>query len=99
MAETDKQAIKQHIIDLMLAVPADIQRLVAASLECISETDFPNKWQDLLPNLLKRLQTSDFNVILGVLNTIHAILRRFVCLFVSFCFCMYLFINLVVSFV
>eukprot|EP01114_Cavostelium_apophysatum_P013267 TRINITY_DN3173_c0_g1_i1.p1 TRINITY_DN3173_c0_g1~~TRINITY_DN3173_c0_g1_i1.p1 ORF type:complete len:974 (+),score=292.68 TRINITY_DN3173_c0_g1_i1:302-3223(+) len=73
----DRDAIKSIIVELMLNVPPLIQKQISTALQLISEQDFPNEWQSLLPDLIKRFQTQDFKVINGVLHTTHSILKRY----------------------
>jgi exportin-2 (importin alpha re-exporter) len=61
----------------MLSMPIEIQKQLGAALEVISQSDFPTKWQELLPTLVGKFSTGDFNVIVGVLQTINAILKRY----------------------
>lgn len=65
---TDREQIKSTIVTLMLSAPRKVQQQLSAALELISEHDFPNEWQNLLPELVAKLQTQDFNVINGILN-------------------------------
>jgi exportin-2 (importin alpha re-exporter) len=75
--QNDRQQIKQVIVDLMLNVPHAVQKQLSEALSIISSMDFPDKWRDLLPSLVKKLDTQDFKVINGVLETAHSIFRRF----------------------
>ncbi|KAL6077585.1 Exportin-2 [Balamuthia mandrillaris] len=73
----DRTQIKTVIVDLMLSVNVHIQRQLAESLSIISQYDFPWEWETLLPNLIQKLDSKDFNVINGVLRTIHSIFKRY----------------------
>lgn len=45
----DREQIKTVLVTLMLSVPGRIQSQISEALSIISSTDFPNKWQTLLP--------------------------------------------------
>ena len=74
---TDREAIKGHMVGLMCEAPADVQRQLSAALSIISNSDFPAKWQNLLPELISKFATSDLQVIHGVLLTANSIMKRF----------------------
>mmetsp|Transcript_18950 Transcript_18950/g.32689 ORF Transcript_18950/g.32689 Transcript_18950/m.32689 type:complete len:984 (+) Transcript_18950:46-2997(+) len=78
VAEQDRVQIKTHIVDLMLGSSnRSVSKQLSTALETISEHEFPQHWPELLPQMLEKLQTQDYNVINGVLRTIHAIIRSF----------------------
>jgi exportin-2 (importin alpha re-exporter) len=39
--------------------------------------DFPANWPTLLPEMIEKLKTQDFNVINGVLKTLHAVFKKY----------------------
>ncbi|PRP84874.1 hypothetical protein PROFUN_07528 [Planoprotostelium fungivorum] len=70
--------IKENIVNLMLSTSNNnIQKQLSAALALISEKDFPDNWKNLLPDLVARLQSNDFNVLVKVLSTIESILKRY----------------------
>jgi len=70
--------IKTNIVELMLSVTNDrAQKQLSAALALISEYDFPSNWPTLLPDLVKRLNSQDFNVLVKVLSTIDSVLKRY----------------------
>ncbi len=75
--EKDRVAIKASITELMLTSPEQIQRQLSDAISIISKEDFPEKWQDLLPQLVERLKSGDFNITNGVLRTAHSIFKRY----------------------
>jgi exportin-2 (importin alpha re-exporter) len=72
----DRLSIKSSITELMLTSPEQIQRQLSDAISIISKEDFPEKWQDLLPTLVERLKSGDFNITNGVLRTAHSIFKR-----------------------
>lgn len=61
----------------MLSTPPVVRSQVSEALSIISEHDFPNKWQGLLPHLIERLQNGDANTVNGVLQTLNSIHKRY----------------------
>lgn len=74
----DREWIKRNIVELMLTSPEQIQLQLSDAISIISKEDFPGKWNDLLPSLVERLKTGDFQVANGVLRTAHSIFKRFI---------------------
>lgn len=72
----DKATIKQHLIELMLAQDISIGKVLSAALQTISKHDFPHDWNNLLPEMVARLNTTDFNVINGVMRTLNYVFKR-----------------------
>lgn len=75
---SDRQAIKQHLLSLMLQAPKQVQVQLAAGLEEISITDYPSEWQSLLPEMVQHLKTSqDMSVLKGTMQTAHTVFLKF----------------------
>ncbi|PFH53505.1 hypothetical protein AMATHDRAFT_54636 [Amanita thiersii Skay4041] len=79
IVEDDKNAIKRDLLPAMLALSntsdTTIRVQVAETVSLIAELDFPDKWPDLIDQLVASLSASDNNVNLGVLQTAHSIFR------------------------
>lgn len=76
--QADRDAIKQHLLSLMLQAPKPIQVQLAAGLEEISITDYPEHWQSLLSEMVQHLKTSqDINVLKGTMETAHTVFLKF----------------------
>ncbi|KAF4612796.1 hypothetical protein D9613_011749 [Agrocybe pediades] len=75
--EQDKTALRAELVPAMIALsnPADkaIRTQVAESVSLIAELDFPNKWVNLIDQLVASLSATDYNVNVGVLQTAHSI--------------------------
>lgn len=67
----------QVIVDLMLKSPEIIQNQLSESISYIGREDFPFNWTNLLPQMVEKFATGDFNVINGVLRTAHSLFRRY----------------------
>jgi exportin-2 (importin alpha re-exporter) len=46
----------------------------------IGRSDFPDKWPELLPNLVAKLNTDNFDVINGVMQTANSLFKRYACI-------------------
>ena len=77
IAQPERGLIKNHLAELMCTVPPSIQAQCSKSISLIAAVDFPNKWDNLLPKLSGKFDSTDPFVVSGVLVTINAILRRF----------------------
>ena len=44
---------------------------------CLSSTDFPDKWQNLIPELVSKFQCGDQNTLNGVLQTANSIFKSY----------------------
>lgn len=49
IAESDRIAIKNEIVQLMITVPEKIQFQISDALTLIAAADFPDQWEGLLP--------------------------------------------------
>uniref|UniRef100_A0A4X1UG36 Exportin-2 n=1 Tax=Sus scrofa TaxID=9823 RepID=A0A4X1UG36_PIG len=75
ICEADRVAIKANIVHLMLSSPEQIQKQLSDAISIIGREDFPQKWPDLLTEMVNRFQSGDFHVINGVLRTAHSCLK------------------------
>lgn len=73
--ESEKEQIKTLIVSLMLSATAKIQSQLSEALAIIGDHDFPEYWPSLLPELISNLQkssqTSDYVSINGILTTVN----------------------------
>uniref|UniRef100_A0AC11EIU5 Chromosome segregation 1 like n=1 Tax=Ovis aries TaxID=9940 RepID=A0AC11EIU5_SHEEP len=77
ICEADRGAIKANIVHLMLSSPEQIQKQLSDAISIIGREDFPQKWPDLLTEMVNRFQSGDFHVINGVLRTAHSLFKRY----------------------
>lgn len=61
----------------MLKSPEIIQNQLSESISYIGREDFPFNWNNLLPQMVLKFASGDFNVINGVLRTAHSLFRRY----------------------
>ncbi|KAF9352787.1 importin-alpha export receptor [Mortierella sp. AD094] len=72
----DRDAIKSRIVDLMTISEARIQLQLSDAVTQIADSDFPQKWQGLIPELVSKLNPNDFVTNNGLLQTAHSIFQR-----------------------
>ncbi|KAG9332670.1 hypothetical protein JZ751_014768 [Albula glossodonta] len=77
ISEPDRTAIKANIVNLMLSSPEQIQKQLSDAISIIGREDFPQKWPDLLTEMVTRFQSGDFHIINGVLRTAHSLFKRY----------------------
>jgi exportin-2 (importin alpha re-exporter) len=77
--EGEKDAIKAHIVDLMLSAPPRVRAQLSEGLSIMSLHDFPARWPGLLPHLVEKLGTADLGTLHGVLGTADSIYQRYRC--------------------
>ncbi|KAH6910802.1 importin alpha re-exporter [Coprinopsis sp. MPI-PUGE-AT-0042] len=79
IAENDKAGLRSRLVPAMLALsnPSDkaIRAQIAESVALIAQLDFPERWTDLIDQLVSSLSLTDFNTNVGVLETAHSIFR------------------------
>ena len=79
--DPEKEQIKSLIVPLMLSATPKIQSQLSEALAVIGKHDFPKSWPALLPelvsNLQKASQASDYTSINGILGTANSIFKKF----------------------
>ncbi|CAL7948888.1 unnamed protein product [Xylocopa violacea] len=73
----DREAIKKLIVNLMLHSPDSIQKQLSDAVSIVGKYDFPNKWPELIDQMVEKFSTGDFHVINGVLHTAHSLFKRY----------------------
>uniref|UniRef100_A0A3B4ZRJ2 Exportin-2 n=1 Tax=Stegastes partitus TaxID=144197 RepID=A0A3B4ZRJ2_9TELE len=77
ISDQDRTAIKANIVNLMLSSPEQIQKQLSDAISIIGREDFPQKWPDLLTEMVTRFRSGDFHIINGVLRTAHSLFKRY----------------------
>ncbi|KAL4622151.1 hypothetical protein ACB092_06G277300 [Castanea dentata] len=79
--DSEKAEIKALIVRLMLSSTPKIQSQLSEALALIGKHDFPKSWPTLLPELIVELQkasqASDYASINGILGTANSIFKKF----------------------
>ncbi|XP_064605063.1 exportin-2-like [Liolophura sinensis] len=73
----DRTAIKQLIVGLMLKSPEQVQKQLSDAISIIGKEDFPDKWPDLIFQMVSKFDSGDFHIINGVLRTAHSLFKRY----------------------
>lgn len=69
--------MKKHLVELMCTLPPQIKAQCSESISLIADVDFPQNWQNLLPELVQKFNSPDPAVVQGVLLTASSIIKRF----------------------
>ncbi|KAF2734875.1 Cse1-domain-containing protein [Polyplosphaeria fusca] len=76
-------AIKQELIGLMVSVPPNLQSQLGEAISAIADSDFWQRWDTLVDDLISRLTPDNATVNNGVLRVAHSIFKRWRPLFRS----------------
>jgi exportin-2 (importin alpha re-exporter) len=68
--------IKSELIGLMVKVPANIQAQLGDAISIIADSDFWQRWDTLVDDLVSRLTPDNATVNNGVLQVAHSIFKR-----------------------
>lgn len=83
LSKQDVNTIKSQLVGLMISVPAGIQTQLGEAVSVIADSDFWERWDTLVDDLISRLQPDDLAVNIGVLQVAHSIFARWRPLFRS----------------
>jgi exportin-2 (importin alpha re-exporter) len=83
LPEDEVAAIKRELIGLMVAVPPNLQSQLGEAISAIAESDFWQRWDTLVDDLIARLTPDNSTVNNGVLQVAHSVFRRWRPLFRS----------------
>ncbi|PWW80395.1 Cse1-domain-containing protein [Tuber magnatum] len=83
MAESEVVAVKRDLVGLMITVPPALQVQLGEAISVIAESDFWQRWDTLIDDLVSKLTPDNAQVNNGVLQVAHAIFKRWRPLFRS----------------
>ncbi|TPX20368.1 importin-alpha export receptor [Coccidioides immitis] len=83
LQEKDVVTIKQELISLMISMPPGIQTQLGEAVSVIADSDFWQRWDTLVDDLVSRLSPDNIVVNVGVLQVAHSIFKRWRPLFRS----------------
>ncbi|PYI10777.1 Cse1-domain-containing protein [Aspergillus sclerotiicarbonarius CBS 121057] len=83
LQQEEVATIKRELISLMISVPTGIQTQLGEAVSIIADSDFWERWDTLVDDLVSRLQPSNPAVNNGVLQVAHSIFKRWRPLFRS----------------
>ncbi|KAF2878532.1 CAS/CSE protein [Massariosphaeria phaeospora] len=81
LPQAEVAAIKRELIGLMVRVPANLQAQLGAVISVIADSDFWERWDTLVDDLVSRLTPDNAIVNNGVLQVAHSIFKRWKPLF------------------
>ncbi|CAH8529122.1 unnamed protein product [Schistosoma turkestanicum] len=76
---SDRDGLRNQLIGAMLSVSGNIQSQLSEAISTIWREDFPEKWPNLIPELVQRMAQlgADLNMVHGVLYTAHTLFKRY----------------------
>lgn len=83
LPQQDVNAIKSEIVGLMISVPRGIQTQLGEAISVIADSDFWERWDTLVDDLISRLKPNEPVINAGVLQVAHSIFARWRPLFRS----------------
>ncbi|KAF2119186.1 CAS/CSE protein [Lophiotrema nucula] len=83
LPQDEVTAIKRELIGLMVSVPPNIQSQLGEAISAIADSDFWERWDTLVDDLIFRITPDNTAVNNGVLRVAHSIFKRWRPLFRS----------------
>ena len=83
LSDDQVELIKKEIVPLMISLPNSLQVQIGEAISLIADSDFPQRWPDLLHDLSGKLSPNDMVLNKGVLTVAHSIFKRWRPLFRS----------------
>ncbi|ORY03577.1 CAS/CSE protein [Clohesyomyces aquaticus] len=83
LSQDEVVSIKRELIGLMVSVPPMLQSQLGEAISAIADSDFYERWDTLVDDLISRLTPDNTTVNNGVLHVAHSIFKRWRPLFRS----------------
>ncbi|KZM24630.1 protein export from nucleus [Ascochyta rabiei] len=83
LPQDEVAAIKRELLGLMVSVPPSLQAQLGEAISAIADSDFWERWDTLVDDLISRLTPDNSTVNNGVLRVAHSIFKRWRPLFRS----------------
>ncbi|KAG5454542.1 Exportin-2 [Clonorchis sinensis] len=79
ISEADRNSVRNQILGALLSVTGVLQPQLSEAIGAIWQEDFPDKWPNLIPELVERMVQlgADLNMVRGVLQTAHTLFKRY----------------------
>ncbi|KER20643.1 hypothetical protein T265_15265, partial [Opisthorchis viverrini] len=79
ISEADRNSVRNQILGALLSVTGALQPQLSEAIGAIWQEDFPDKWPNLIPELVERMVQlgADLNMVRGVLQTAHTLFKRY----------------------
>ncbi|KAJ2785708.1 importin-alpha export receptor [Coemansia javaensis] len=75
VGEADRRAVRGELVGLMITAPKRLQLQLGEAVSIIAESDFPDRWPELIGTLVGRLSATDYHVNNGILQTAHTVFK------------------------
>lgn len=79
----DVSYIKTEILNVMIALPNNLQTQLGECISLIAESDFPHNWNNLIDDMIAKFSTDDFVTNKSILLVGHSIFKKWRPLFRS----------------
>ena len=73
LPEQDVGPIKAELVGLMVSVPTNIQTQLGEAISIIAKSDYYQRWETLVDDLVSRLSPDNIKVNIGVLQVAHSV--------------------------
>lgn len=83
LPQNEVDTIKKELVGLMISAPPSIQAQLGDAISIIADSDFWERWDTLVQDLVNRLSHTDYKQTNGVLEVAHSIFWRWRPLFPS----------------
>ncbi|KAJ5504865.1 hypothetical protein N7463_007739 [Penicillium fimorum] len=83
LQQDEVTTLKRELISLMISVPPGIQSQLGEAVSVIADSDFWERWDTLVDDLVSKLSPGNPTVNIGVLQVAHSIFKRWRPLFQS----------------
>ncbi|CAI7564362.1 hypothetical protein N7527_005345 [Penicillium freii] len=83
LQQDEVNTLKRELISLMISVPSGIQSQLGEAVSVIADSDFWERWDTLVDDLVSKLSPGNPTVNIGVLQVAHSIFKRWRPLFQS----------------
>ena len=75
ISETDRNLIKERLVELMISVEAHVQRQLGEAIAVIGRADFPDRWPSLMTQLTQQMAGDDLAKVSSCLYVAEALFR------------------------
>jgi hypothetical protein len=75
--EQDKEVVRSNIVESVIYSPAATRSQLLTALGKIAVSDYPDKYRDLLPKLMKFLTSNDQQALYGALLSLYELVKKY----------------------
>jgi exportin-2 (importin alpha re-exporter) len=74
---SNKTAVRTMLIQMLIGSQNFVQQVIMETIAAVASSDYPEKWQSLMPELVEAVSTTDVNVLYGIVGTVAMIFKRY----------------------